>query len=533
MLVSSVRFPPTEVLLERNEYSSETLGTVRLVAPKAAVDELCDDTEMPTDALAVVEALKKAGYYPSDSKHKVTSQAVPTRDSNGIVDMEALLQGTSRWPGVMKAALMGLQNDSSVLMFYALGGVLWQLKRSLIDHEVMSMGKCSAYIPSDLDSPAILAGASAAGDAMGAGFTASVAQVERALDSIDFQYDDSTVDHAPALAAPSTSESEVAPTHMVLDAVALANLEVLVTQFDRNEKGSLWAFVNRTRTPFGRRLLRDWLCKPLFQARDIHRRTAAVKDLMGPLAEPAEKAKQILKGLPDLERLLGRVHSNGLNKRSQDHPDSRAVMYEMPIYNATKIRIFADVLEGFERLAKVCQLFAEVEVQSALLARAVKATSSKREGSGKSYDGRFPFEEMSQLLKHFRVIFDEKQAKRDGTIKPKPGVDSEYDQAKADCAEIENEFQNYIREQKKFTGINDLSYWGTNKDRFQIEVPISQVSKIPENWTSKSQKKTHRRYWTPFIERKLAELNEAEERLSNAQRDTMRRYKDPPPLSHT
>ena len=65
--------------------------------------------------------------------------------------------------------------------------------------------------------------------------------------------------------------------YMVLDTVSLSNLEVLYTLFDKSEKGSLWGFMNRTRTPFGRRLLREWLCKPLFRIADINRRSSAIK----------------------------------------------------------------------------------------------------------------------------------------------------------------------------------------------------------------------------------------------------------------
>ena len=37
----------------------------------------------------------------------------------------------------------------------------------------------------------------------------------------------------------------------------------------------------------------------------------------------------ILKKIPDLERLLSKIHSAGDAKRSQSHPDARAVMFEV------------------------------------------------------------------------------------------------------------------------------------------------------------------------------------------------------------
>jgi DNA mismatch repair protein MSH6 len=124
----------------------------------------------------------------------------------------------------------------------------------------------------------------------------------------------------------------------------------------------------------------------------------------------------------------------------------------------------------------------------------------------------FPREEISDLLIYFREIFDEKQAKRDGFIRPLVGVDTEYDETKALVADIEKSFDAYLLEQKRETGIRELSYFGSNKDRFQMEVPMSQVHRVPKLWTSKSQKKTHRRFWSPFVEENLSRLTEAEER---------------------
>ena len=44
------RYIPTEVLLEHNNYSQETIGTLRLIAPKAVFEHLRGD-EMPSGKL--------------------------------------------------------------------------------------------------------------------------------------------------------------------------------------------------------------------------------------------------------------------------------------------------------------------------------------------------------------------------------------------------------------------------------------------------------------------------------------------------
>jgi len=47
---------------------------------------------------------------------------------------------------------------------------------------------------------------------------------------------------------------------------------------------------------------------------------------------------------------------------------------------------------------------------------------------------------------------------------------------------------------------------------------MASCNKVPSHWKSKSQKKTHRRYWTKEIEDKLASLVKAETELADAQK---------------
>ena len=42
-------------------------------------------------------------------------------------------------------------------------------------------------------------------------------------------------------------------------------------------------------------------------------------------------------------------------------------------------------------------------------------------------------------------------------------MDPEFDRAKADVATAEGALEQYLREMKRKTGINDLKFWGTNK----------------------------------------------------------------------
>src|SRR5262245_26193823 len=98
----------------------------------------------------------------------------------------------------------------------------------------------------------------------------------------------------------------VAGDAMLLDPTAVATLELLETAQDRSSKGSLVATLDRTKTPMGARLLRQWLLRPLLDVAEIGRR----QDAVGALVEqPAARAavRQRLHGVGDLERLTSRA----------------------------------------------------------------------------------------------------------------------------------------------------------------------------------------------------------------------------------
>ncbi len=50
-------------------------------------------------------------------------------------------------------------------------------------------------------------------------------------------------------------------------------------------------------TPFGRRRLRQWVCRPLGRIPDIEERQDAVAELGGGLAEAAGQARKLLAGV--------------------------------------------------------------------------------------------------------------------------------------------------------------------------------------------------------------------------------------------
>jgi len=112
-----------------------------------------------------------------------------------------------------------------------------------------------------------------------------------------------------------------------LDAVTRRNLELTRTLRDGGVQGSLLGALDRSVTPMGARLMRRWIQQPLLDLRQIHERLDAVEELVSwppgrspsPPAPPAPflraDLRDLLNGLYDMERLVGRIGIGSANAR--------------------------------------------------------------------------------------------------------------------------------------------------------------------------------------------------------------------------
>jgi DNA mismatch repair protein MutS len=109
--------------------------------------------------------------------------------------------------------------------------------------------------------------------------------------------------------------------YMRLDAITRRNLELSRTLREGRTVGSLLHVLDRTETAMGARLLRRWIQQPLLDEARINARLDAVEELVsssgGDEGNPFLRAdlRQLLDGLYDVERLVGRVGFGNANAR--------------------------------------------------------------------------------------------------------------------------------------------------------------------------------------------------------------------------
>jgi DNA mismatch repair protein MutS len=98
---------------------------------------------------------------------------------------------------------------------------------------------------------------------------------------------------------------------LAIDQRTLRNLDVLRQP---GRQSSLYDVLNRARSPMGSRLLREWLSGPLREAGPLLERLDAVEWAQRHPLE-REQAQQVLRGIPDVGRLAGKVGARSAGPR--------------------------------------------------------------------------------------------------------------------------------------------------------------------------------------------------------------------------
>lgn len=102
--------------------------------------------------------------------------------------------------------------------------------------------------------------------------------------------------------------------YLHMDYYAKSNLELTESVRTKKRQGSLLAFLNKTETAMGFRLLKNWLDRPLISLPAIERRQSQIEDLIEHYFQRLE-IKDLLHGVYDLERLVAKVAMGNVNPK--------------------------------------------------------------------------------------------------------------------------------------------------------------------------------------------------------------------------
>jgi DNA mismatch repair protein MSH6 len=300
---------------------------------------------------------------------------------------------------------------------------------------------------------------------------------------------------------------------MVLDAVALSNLEILENNDDGTERGTLISVLDHCASSFGKRRLKQWLCHPLRRIDQLIERQSIVRFFFDrpPLLE---SSRATLGKVKDLERLITRAEAKNITLGLfLDLLDSLDIIsrYINVLKNHTKdYRVYSPIDrycdEGF-RLSQA-QL------------------SSSQASSSQSIPNHIEEDlipaPLRMILDEFPDLgpmsafygFDRIAARRDGMLIPLPGTNSAFDDAQAAVAMARAKLETQLAKYKSELSDSSISYHFSKTENYSVVVTKSST-KIPSTWTN-SKAKAGNRYWAPESTALAEELAEAESDLQRA-----------------
>ncbi len=262
-------------------------------------------------------------------------------------------------------------------------------------------------------------------------------------------------------------------SHLILDATALRNLEVVKNLRDGSKKDTLFAVLDCTKTALGNRLLRRWLESPLVDVTAINRRLDAVEELFKNFTT-RRNLRETLRDIHDFERLMTKIEVGSANARD---------------LTALKISMRA--------LPKIAEILCDVTGD---------ILSACRDGLG-------DFSDEADLI-DAAISENAPPSVRDGGI-INGGYSEELDELRRISLDSRAFLQEFEEREKTRTGIRALKVGYNRVFGYYIEVRHSGASKIPANYTRKQTLVNAERYITPELKDFETKILGAQERIVN------------------
>ena len=251
--------------------------------------------------------------------------------------------------------------------------------------------------------------------------------------------------------------------HVLIDAASQRNLDLIDSR--SGKKHTLLGVLDRTKTPMGARLLRDWILHPLRDREKLDIRHDFIASLLG---QPfiLSKCRESLQGIRDIERTVGRLSQGAGNARDLQSLSISLAHIPALIEDLTSLTPAAVTIQPFPEL---------VELLDAALAEEPPA---KLQDGGMIRDGYSP--ELDEL----------RSLSRDG---------------KSWIAKLQED-------ERKRTGIDSLKVKFNNVFGYFLEVTSSKLDLVPDDYTRKQTMANCERYITPALKEMESKVLGAEER---------------------
>ena len=289
---------------------------------------------------------------------------------------------------------------------------------------------------------------------------------------------------------------------LTLDYTTLRHLEILEPQHhDAPRNASLYGALNKTVTPMGARLLRNWLSQPLSKVEPIQQRQNAVEMFINNNSLGLDAFRQQLAKVRDLERTLGRISSGSGNAR--DLAALRLALEQIPALKQILLQLEKTNLDPSllkEEISKIDSLVEKLNSEISespdlveLISRAIVD------------EPPLPIKEGGMIRDGFDAALDElRTAQRGG----KDWI------AKLQADEIAS------------TGIASLKVRFNSVFGYYIEVTKSNLDKVPAHYHRKQTVANGERFITPELKEMEGKILGAEERSVKLEYEIFQRVRE-------